>query len=102
MLQPRRRPLHALLAAAVAAAAVAVACLPGAAAQQVSPLEGQGKPNNSTTTVWFSMYLDRLISGGAACRAPPPPLPAHRSDRCQRRNALPLCACPATPLPRSG
>lgn len=49
-------------AAAVVAAAVACCLLAPAAAQMVSPLQGQNVPTN-TSTVYFSFYLDRLLAG---------------------------------------
>ena len=47
-----------------------------------SPLKGQGIPHFSTTAVYVSAYLDRLIEGECACvrarrlAGPDPPRPA--------------------------
>lgn len=54
------------VAAAVASAAFLALVLPLARAQMVSPLQGQGRPNNSTRDVFFSMHLDRLLDGEQA------------------------------------
>ena len=51
---------------ALAAVAAVLVFLPLAAAQMVSPLQGQGRPNNSTRDVFFSMHLDRLLDGEPA------------------------------------
>lgn len=37
---------------------------PRAAAQMVSPLQGQGSPRPETRDVFVSVYLDRLLRGG--------------------------------------
>ena len=58
--QPQAARSHA---AAAAASLLVLAALPLGAAQMVSPLAGQGKPNLDTTDIYFSMYLDRLIAG---------------------------------------
>lgn len=62
--------------------AVLLAASP-AAAQMISPLAGQGEPPNSTTDIFISVYLDRLLAG--ACMGWPrhaagshAPLPARR------------------------
>lgn len=53
--------LRRAAAAAVASAAFLALLLPLSRAQMVSPLQGQGRPNNSTRDVFFSMHLDRLL-----------------------------------------
>lgn len=49
------------LSAALLVLLAAVA--PPAAAQQISPLAGQGQPDNATTEIFMSVYLDRLLAG---------------------------------------
>ena len=58
--------LRRAAAAAVASAAFLALLLPLSRAQMVSPLQGQGRPNNSTRDVFFSMHLDRLLDGERA------------------------------------
>ncbi|PSC67447.1 ligand-gated ion channel isoform A [Micractinium conductrix] len=57
--RPQQRGAAGFAAAAAAAAVLFV--LPLAAAQMVSPLQGQGKPLLETQDIWFNAYLDRLI-----------------------------------------